>query len=239
MVLSSKGGTHMRILVCEDEKNLNRLITKKLEMEGYAVDSCFDGEEGLFYIEDTEYDLIILDIMMPIRNGYEVLKETRKQGKETPVLFLTAKDSTEDIVTGLDMGANDYVVKPFTFEELLARVRMLLRTKPKGKQPTINIMDMEINTTTRQVKRSGQDIPLTTKEYAVLEYMVYNQGVVLTKEQIESHIWSYDAEIGTNLVKVYIRYLRKKLDDPYERKLIHTVRGTGYVLKGEDDECES
>lgn len=238
MVLSNKGGIQMRILVCEDEKNLNRLITKKLEMEGYAVDSCFDGKEGLYCIQDTQYDLIILDVMMPIMDGYEVLKNMRNQGKENPVLFLTAKDSTEDIVHGLDMGANDYVVKPFTFEELLARVRMLLRTKPKGRQTTLKVHDMEINTTTKEVKRNGENISLTTKEYAVLEYMVYNKNTVLSKEQIEEHIWSYDADIGNNLVKVYIRYLRKKLDEPYERKLIHTVRGVGYVLKGDEDECK-
>lgn len=229
----------MRILVCEDEKNLNRLITKKLESQGYAVDSVFDGKEGLFCIEDTVYDLVILDVMMPHMDGHQVLQEMRGQGIGYPVLFLTARDATEDIVHGLDLGANDYMVKPFTFEELLARVRMLIRTKPRGTGTVIRIFDMEINTTQREVRRGGTLIPLTTREYAVLEYMVYNKNIVLTKEQIEAHIWNYDADIGTNLVKVYIRYLRIKLDEPYQQKLIHTVRGVGYVLRGEEDELKT
>lgn len=229
----------MRILVCEDEKNLNRLISKKLKMEGYAVDSCFHGEDGLYHIEHTVYDLIILDVMMPILDGHQVIQRMRKMEIDYPVLFLSAKDSTEDIVNGLDLGANDYVVKPFTFDELLARVRMLLRSKPKGISTIIKVYDMEVNTSNREVKRNGELIQLTAKEYAILEYMLFNKDVVLSKEQIENNVWSYDSDVANNLVKVYIRYLRKKLDDPYERKLIHTIRGVGYVLKSEDNEFES
>lgn len=228
----------MRILVCEDEENLNRLISKKLKLEGYAVDSCFNGEEGLYYVEQTIYDLVILDVMMPIMDGYQLLDAMRKAGIEYPVLFLTAKDSNEDIVEGLDLGANDYVIKPFTFDVLLARVRMLLRTRPRGSATILSIYDMKIDISKREVRRNNEIIVLSAKEYAIVEYLAYNKDVVVTKEQIEENIWDYDSEIGTGLVKVYISYLRKKLDDPYERKLIHTVRGIGYVLRSENNESK-
>ncbi|WP_249029702.1 response regulator transcription factor [Tannockella kyphosi] len=228
----------MRILVCEDEENLNRLISKKLKLEGYAVDSCFNGEEGLYYVEQTIYDLVILDVMMPIMDGHQLLDAMRKAGIEYPVLFLTAKDSNEDIVEGLDLGANDYVIKPFTFDVLLARVRMLLRTRPRGSATILSIYDMKIDISKREVRRNNEIIVLSAKEYAIVEYLAYNKDVVVTKEQIEENIWDYDSEIGTGLVKVYISYLRKKLDDPYERKLIHTVRGIGYVLRSENNESK-
>ncbi len=223
----------MRILVCEDEENLNRLICKKLTSEGYGVDSCYDGEDALHYINSTTYDLVILDIMMPKLDGYDVVKKMREKNIDYPVLFLTAKDSDADIVKGLDIGANDYMIKPFSFEVLMARVRVIIRTKPQKNSTTFKVKDLEVNTSSKTVFRSGQEIKLTSKEYAILEYMLYNKNKVLSKEQIENHIWSYDYEGNSDLVKVYIRYLRKKLDDPYEDKLIVTIRGVGYMLKEE------
>lgn len=222
----------MRILVCEDERDLNQVITKKLTSEGYAVDQCYDGEDGLYYIESTTYDLVILDIMMPKLDGYGVVREMRNRKITTPVLFLTAKDTTEDLVTGLDLGANDYMVKPFVFAELLARCRVLLRAQPQQHTTLLQLEDLVINTSAREVTRGGVAISLSAREYAILEYMMYHVNIVLTREQIENHTWSYDYEGGSNLVNVYIRYLRKKIDDPFERKLIHTVRGSGYVLRG-------
>lgn len=223
----------MRILICEDEKDLNKIISKRLRNEGYAVDSCFDGEEGLYYIENTPYDLVILDVMMPKKDGFSVIQTMRNLNIHVPVLFLTAKDTTPDLVTGLDLGANDYMVKPFSFDELLARCRVLIRTKPQQNTNILQVHDLEMNTSSRQVTRNGIKINLSSREYAILEYMLYNINVVLTREQIETHIWSYDYEGGTNLVNVYIRYLRKKIDDPFEIKLIQTVRGCGYVIREE------
>ncbi|MFI3116011.1 MAG: response regulator transcription factor [Clostridia bacterium] len=222
----------MRILLCEDEKNLNKLIKQKLESEGYAVDSCFNGSEGLDYIDSMTYDLILLDIMMPKMNGLEFLKIIREKGIDYPVLFLTAKDSSEDIVLGLDSGANDYIVKPFVFSELLARIRVIIRTKPQHKGNILKFKDLELDMSQKIVKRSDNIIKLTLKEYAILEYMMLNQNVVLTKEQIEDSIWNFDYEGEGGLVKVYISYLRKKIDDGFDEKLIHTIRGVGYVLKG-------
>lgn len=224
----------MRILVCEDEKDLNKIICKRLSGEGYGVDSCFDGEESLYYIENTPYDLVILDIMMPKKDGYAVVTAMREQNIFTPVLFLTAKDTTEDLVKGLDFGANDYMVKPFSFDELLARCRVLLRMKPQQSAHILRVSDLEMNTSSRVVTRNGNKIDLSAREYAILEYMLYHLNIVLSREQIENHIWSYDYEGGTNLVNVYIRYLRKKIDDPFDKKLIQTVRGSGYMIRGEE-----
>ncbi|MFI3249847.1 MAG: response regulator transcription factor [Eubacteriales bacterium] len=223
----------MRVLVCEDQVDLNRLICKKLKSEGYGVDGCFDGEEGLFYMESAAYDLIILDVMMPKKDGYAVVSEMRARNDFTPVLFLTAKDATEDLVKGLDFGGNDYMVKPFSFDELMARCRVLLRMKPQQNAQILTVCDLEMNTSSRKVTRNGVEIELSAREYAILEYMLYHVNIVLSREQIEEHIWSFDYEGGSNLVNVYIRYLRKKVDDPFERKLIHTVRGSGYVLREE------
>lgn len=223
----------MRVLVCEDERELNKIITKKLTLEGYSVDSCYDGEEGLYYIQSAEYDLIILDIMMPKIDGFTLIKQVREKNIHYPVLFLSAKDDIKDIVKGLDLGANDYVVKPFSFDELLARIRVLIRTKPKRNNTLIKLLDLIVDTNSKQVTRNEELISLTAREYAILEYMLYNINIVLTKEQIEEHIWNYEYEGGTSLVKVYIRYLRKKIDDPYEVKLIQTIRGSGYVIRGD------
>lgn len=202
-----------------------------LTKEGYAVDSCIDGAEGLSYIQSANYDLVILDIMMPKLDGYSVVIKMRELNILTPVLFLTAKDTTEDIVKGLDLGANDYMVKPFSFDELLARCRVLLRMKPQQNSHVLKIADLVMNTSSHIVTRNNIVIDLSAREYSILEYMLYNVGIVLSREQLENHIWSFDYEGGTNLVNVYIRYLRKKIDDPFNTKLIHTVRGTGYVLR--------
>ena len=221
----------MRLLVAEDERDLNRVITKRLEKEGYTVDSCFDGEDALDYIQMGEFDGIILDIMMPKKSGLEVLREMRMKNNRTPVLILTAKDSIEDRVEGLDSGAEDYLVKPFAFEELLARIRVMTRKAAGGSTNVFTLSDLEVDTRSHTVKRSGEEIILSAKEYDILVYLIMNRGTVLSREKIENHVWNFDYAGGTNVVDVYIRYLRKKIDDPYEVKLIHTVRGSGYVLK--------
>ena len=221
----------MRLLVAEDQKDLNDIITKTLVRNHYTVDSCFDGEEALDYLEMAEYDAVILDIMMPKRDGLSVLKALRSGGKTVPVLLLTARDSVSDRVTGLDAGADDYLVKPFAFEELLARIRAMLRKKEGRAQNRCVIADLSIDFDTRSVMRGIVPISLSSKEFSILEYLANNQGIVLSRDRIEQHIWNYDYEGGSNVVDVYIRYLRKKIDDGFEPKLIHTVRGAGYVLK--------
>ena len=225
----------MRLLYAEDEEDLNKVVTKKLTEEGFSVDSCFDGREAIDNVQFTEYDAAILDIMMPHADGFAVLKELRKLQKNTPVLFLTARDSIEDRVTGLDSGANDYLVKPFSFEELLARIRVLTREKHNLTENILSIGDLELNLSSHIVTRGGTKISLTSKEYQLLEYLLYNKEKVLSREKIENHIWNYDYEGGTNVIDVYIRYLRKKIDDGFPTKLIHTVRGTGYVIREENN----
>ena len=225
----------MRLLYAEDEEDLNIIVTKKLTEEGFSVDSCFDGREAIDNVQFTEYDAAILDIMMPHADGFAVLKELRKLKKNTPVLFLTARDSIEDRVTGLDSGANDYLVKPFSFEELLARIRVLTREKHGLTENILSIADLSLNLSSHTVTRGGTEISLTSKEYQLLEYLLYNKEKVLSREQIENHIWNYDYEGGTNVIDVYIRYLRKKIDDGFPTKLIHTVRGAGYVIREENN----
>ncbi len=221
----------MRILVVEDEKILNKMITKTLKTEGYSVDSCFDGEDALHFLKMGEFDAVILDIMMPKMSGIDVVKAMRADGDATPVIFLTARDSVADRVEGLDAGAQDYLVKPFAFEELLARIRATTRTAAGRGTSTLALADLTVNTKAKTVRRAGDVIPLTAKEYELLEYMMYNKGIILSREKIENHIWNFDYMGGTNVVDVYIRYLRKKLDDPYDKKLIHTVRGLGYIME--------
>ncbi len=223
----------MRILVAEDEKNLNRLIVSRLTAEHYSVDACFDGREAMSYLESAEYDAVVLDIMMPVMDGLAVLKKMRAKGMSTPVLLLTARDSIEDRVTGLDAGANDYLVKPFAFEELLARIRVLLRKPREASDSVCRVDDLEIHMDTHQVFRGGQEIRLSGKEFALLRYMAQNEGIVLSRDRLEEHLWNFDYAGGSNVIDVYIRYLRKKIDEGHERKLIHTVRGTGYVLRAE------
>ena len=225
----------MRILIAEDEKDLNELLKKRLENQKYTVDACRDGEEALDYLAVTEYDAIILDIMMPKVNGLKVLRQIRRERKSTPVLLLTAKDSIEDRVTGLDLGADDYLVKPFAFEELLARIRVLLRKSAAAEASTnvIQIADLKVDLNTHEVCRGETAIELSNKEFSILRYLCMNQGVVLSRDKIEEHIWNYDYTGASNVVDVYIRYLRRKIDDKFEPKLIHTVRGAGYVLREE------
>lgn len=223
----------MRILVVEDEKSLCRVITKRLENAGYSVDSCFDGEEALHFASVGEFDAIVMDIMMPKINGIEVVKRLRAQHNATPVIFLTAKDSVDDRVTGLDAGAEDYLVKPFAFEELLARIRVMTRKSAGNTTNSFTIADLTLDTAQKTVTRGGKNISLSAKEYEILEYMILNQGIVLSREKIENHVWNFDYSGGTNIVDVYIRYLRKKIDDEHDVKLIQTVRGMGYVLRVE------
>ena len=221
----------MRILLAEDERDMNMLITKILKKEGYSVDSCFDGEEASEYLRGADYDAAILDIMMPKKDGYKVVEELRNRGSEIPVIFLTAKDGIQDRVKGLDIGADDYLIKPFDFDELLARIRAMTRRRGAHTSSIIKIGDLEIDTAARSVKRGNRNIELSAREFSILEYLAANKGRVLSREQIESHVWNYENEGGTNVVDVYISYLRKKIDAAGETKLIHTVWGTGWTLK--------
>ena len=223
----------MRLLIAEDEKNLNKILAQQLRDNGYSVDACFDGEDALDHIRMTDYDGVILDIMMPKLDGLEVLKKMRADRIDMPVLFLTARDSVADRVEGLDLGADDYLTKPFAFEELLARVRVLIRKKSGNKTNIYTLADLTLDAQSREVKRGDTPISLSSKEFAILEYMIMNKNVVLSRDNLERHIWSYDYEGSSNMIDVYIRYLRKKIDEKFEPKLIHTVRGVGYVLKEE------
>lgn len=224
----------MRVLVVEDEKDLNRVITRKLKAEGYSVDSCFDGAEALDYMEMTPYDVIVMDIMMPEKNGYQVLKEVREKGNRSPVLFLTARDALEDRVKGLDLGADDYLVKPFHFEELMARIRVMLRRNHGSVSNRLALADLTLDCDTHEVRRGEKRIELSAKEFSILEYMLRNKGIVLSREKLETHIWNYEYQGASNMIDVYIRYLRLKIDKEFEPKLIHTVRGVGYVLREVD-----
>lgn len=221
----------MRILVVEDERDLNRVISKRLESEGYSVDRCFDGEEALDFIDVGEFDAIIMDIMMPRINGIEVLKQMRSRNNTTPVLLLTARDGIGDRVNGLDAGADDYLVKPFAFEELLARIRVMTRKASGNSTNVFSAADLTMDLNSHTVVRGDVNINLSAKEFEILEYLLRNKGIVLSREKIENHVWDFDYSGGTNVVDVYIRYLRKKIDDNFEPKLIHTVRGCGYVLR--------
>lgn len=221
----------MRILVAEDERDLNEILCKKLRSEDYCVDGCFDGEEALDYLASVEYDAVILDIMMPKRSGLQVVEQLRRQGNHTPVLFLTARDSIDDRVTGLDAGADDYLVKPFAFDELLARLRVMTRKRGGERSNLFTIDDLTLDIRSKRVERGGVELKLSAKEYALLEYLIRNKGVVLSRIQIEENIWGFDYEGSSNIVDVYIRYLRRKIDKDHPVKLIHTIRGSGYVLK--------
>ena len=223
----------MRLLVVEDEVYLLDILKKRLTKEHYSVDTCEDGLEAWDYIKLTQYDGIVLDIMLPGMDGIELLKQMRKEGDHTPVLLLTARDSIEDRVTGLDIGADDYLIKPFAFEELLARIRVMLRRQDtvQPQDEVYRLADLSVDCKSHAVTRGGKQIELSSKEFALLEYLIRNQGAVLSREQIEQHIWSYDYMGSSNMVDVYIRYLRKKIDDGQEKKLIQTVRGAGYVLR--------
>ena len=222
----------MHILIAEDEPQLNAMLAKRLREEGYVVDSCLSGTEAMDYLACSEYDAAILDIMMPGADGYQVLRYLRsKETRPTPVLFLTALDGVQERVAGLDAGADDYLVKPFAFEELLARLRVVMRRNSGLVSNVLQVADLVMDLDTRQVSRAGQEVELSAKEYAILECLMRNKGAVLTREKIGSSVWGYDYMGGSNIVDVYVRYLRRKLDEPIETKLIQTVRGVGYTIR--------
>lgn len=221
----------MRVLVVEDEKDLNSIICSKLVKEGYNVDACYDGQAALDYMEAENYDGAIMDIMIPNKDGITVLREMRNAGIQVPVLFLTAKTETQDIVRGLDAGASDYMTKPFEFSELMARLRVMLRTQNPVNENVITCGSLVVDMNNRQAIRDGKVIDLTVREYAILEYLARNRNVVVTREQIRVTIWNIDDDVNSNVIDVYIRYLRRKIDDNYEEKLIHTIRGVGYKLE--------
>jgi len=221
----------MRILVIEDEKKVANFIKKGLEEERYAVDNAYDGESGFYMTEVNEYDLIVLDLMIPKIDGLEVLKRIRGNRNNIPILVLTAKDSLEDIVRGLDAGCDDYLTKPFEFLEFLARVRALLRREKLDKEPILKIADLTLSLVTHKVMRKGKEIELTAKEYSLLEYFMRNPDKVLTRTMISEHVWDYHFDSVTNVIDVYVNYLRRKIDREFEPKLIHTIRGVGYIMR--------
>lgn len=222
----------MRVLIAEDEKELCRVIEKRLEDESYAVDAVNDGRSALEYLLSGSYDIVILDVMMPGLDGFEVLSRYRAEGGKAPVLFLTARDAVSDRVRGLDSGADDYLVKPFSFQELLARIRVLLRRGGGNNvSAVLRVQDLVLDPASHSVSRAGRSIDLSAKEYAILECLMRNKGMVLSRESIREHIWSWDYDGESNVVDVYIRYLRRKIDDDYSVKLIQTVRGSGYMIK--------
>lgn len=223
----------MRILVVEDEKNLNRIITEAMADEGYSVDSCFNGADALDYALTSVYDVMILDIMLPKMDGLELVRRLRERGNNTPVLFLTARDSVSDRVEGLESGGDYYLTKPFDFQELIAVMHVMTRKYTGNRSNVYTVGDLTLDVSARTAQRAGKSIDLTQKEYALLEYMVRNRGVVLSREMIENNLWNYDYEGGTNVVDVYVGYLRKKMDTGFDTKLIHTVWGTGWVLREE------
>lgn len=224
----------MKILLVEDEHRIARAVREGLTDEGYAVDVEYDGEAGYSTASADEYDLILLDVMMPKMNGIDVCKKLRADDNHTPIILLTAKDQTKDIVRGLDAGADDYVAKPFSFEVLLARIRAILRRPHEKLAEVLTVDDLELDTTNRSVKRAGTTIPLTSKEFSILEYLLRNKNRVISKTNIMTHVWDFDADILPNNVEVFVNYIRNKVDKPFEgRPLIETMRGFGYIIKDE------
>jgi len=221
----------MKILLAEDEVDLNNVVTRYLKKNGYSVDSVLDGEEALDYLEYSEYDLVILDIMMPKVDGFEVIKKLRDKGNHTSVLMLTARDSADDKVKGLDLGADDYIVKPFDFNELLARIRAVVRRKYGNSSNKLVIGDLILDTSEKSVTRAGKQIELTGKEYEVLEYLMQSKNRILSREQIKEHVWDFDYEGDSNIIDVLIKNIRKKIDVEDGKQIIYTKRGLGYVIK--------
>ena len=221
----------MRTLVVEDEKHLNRMISEAILDEGYSVDSCFNGLEALELCECAQYDVIVLDIMMPKMDGFEFVRRIRENGCKTPVVYLTSRDSVSDKVRGLESGGDYYMVKPFDFRELIAVIHVMARKSGDNHSNVYELADLRVDISAKHVTRGGKLIELTAKEYSLLEYMIRNKGMVLSREQIENNLWNYRYEGGSNVVNVYIGYLRKKVDDGFDKKLIHTVWGIGWVLR--------
>lgn len=221
----------MRVLLIEDDVTIARLLKEGLEDESYAVDVANDGSEGYRTAAADDYDVIILDIMLPEMNGYEVCRALRNDGNKTPILMLTARDAERDIVEGLDTGADDYLAKPFSFDVLLARIKALLRRPNEKLEEILQVGDLKLDPSSKKVTRASQEISLTAKEYGVLEYLMRNKGKVLSKEQIISHVWDFDADVLPNNVELFIMFLRRKIDKPFKSKLIHTVSGFGYKLE--------
>jgi len=225
----------MRILIAEDDRKVAGFLKKGLKEEHYAVDVCYDGEEALFQAQVNQYDLIILDVMLPKKNGFAVCKEIREEGKLTPILMLTARDQLEDKVKGLREGADDYLTKPFAFEELLARIQALLRRTQDYKTKTLKVGDLELDPVSRKITRQGKPITLTGKEYALLEYLIRNKGRVITQSMIIDHVWDMNYDGLSNVVNVYINHLREKIDKGFSQKYIHTIRGVGYKIDENED----
>lgn len=226
----------MRVLLVEDEKRIADFIRKGLSEYGYAVDVAHDGEEALDWVDVAQFDIVVLDVMLPVRDGIEVCRELRGRGVQTPVLMLTARDAVEDRVRGLDSGADDYLVKPFAFAELLARLRALARRERSVSGARLQVGELVLDTTTREVFRQGRATDLTSKEYALLEYLMRHPNQVLTRTMIAEHVWNYDFDNATNVIDVHVRNLRRKMDDSFPDKLIHTVRGAGYRISGRQPE---
>jgi DNA-binding response OmpR family regulator len=220
----------MHILVVEDDTRIAAFVAKGLEESGYSVTVAHDGEEGFLDARYNDYDLIVLDLMLPTMDGLDVARKLRAAGKATPILMLTARDTEKDKIKGLDVGADDYLTKPFSFGEFLARVRALLRRDTLTRASVMRVGDLELDTVARQVRRGGQAIALSAREYTLLGYLVHHAGQVVTREQLVEHVWS-DAEVESNVIDVYVRYLRQKVDAPFQEPLIHTVRGVGYTLR--------
>lgn len=233
----------MKILVAEDERDLNKIICDKLRSEQYTVEACYDGVSALDYICMEGFDGAVFDVMLPKMNGFAVLQELRRRGNQTPVLFLTVRRDTRDVVRGLDLGASDYITKPFKFSELLARLRVMLRSRPEVNENIYRCGDIEVRTNDCSVWRGGKQINLTAREYALFLYLIRNKNIVLTRQQIESNIWDASSDITSNVVDVYIRFIRRKLNAGDCENVIHTVRGIGYILRcsseKKDEQAES
>ena len=221
----------MKILIAEDDRELNRSIKERLYSENFIVDCCYTGEEALDFINNAEYDAVILDVMLPKKSGMDVLIELRERDDQVPVLAISSRGETEDIVQGLDNGADDYMVKPFSYQELLARLRRILR-RPAGIRSNIyRCADLELNIKDRTVSRDGAEIHLSPREFSILFYLIRHQGIVVTRQQILDNIYSIDQDLNSNVIDVYIRLLRKKIDENSDNRLIHTIRGSGYIMK--------
>lgn len=233
-ILSRMKGAIMKVLIVEDEEMLNNIIAKRLKVESMTVDQCYNGEDGLDYIATSSYDVIVMDIMMPKLDGHAVVRQMREDGNKTPVLFLTAKDTLQDKVSGLNLGADDYLVKPFEFDELIARIYALARRNRNQATEDIIAGPLRINGKSRAVFLNDEPITLTAKEFDLLFYLASNQNIVVSRQQILDHVWEYDYESYSNLIDVYIKDLRKKIDIDEDRKLIQTVRGVGYVFRTEE-----